>query len=109
MREGANGFYLACRACGQQFESKGTAYCASCLELRADERRAMKPITTGRLCQAPGCEKFLPRRARAGAKYCSKACGERARYHRLSLADNRAPLPDTTPFENLADDAQKDQ
>jgi hypothetical protein len=101
MREGQSGFHIACRGCGGEFESKGLAYCSSCLALPAEDRRAMHPVTTGRRCQAPGCEKFLPRTARAGAKYCSKACGERARYHRSSLADNPDRLLDTTPPENL--------
>jgi hypothetical protein len=112
MRKGANGFYLPCRACGQQFESKGMAYCLSCLELPAEERRQMQPVTMGRLCQAPGCENFLPRRARADVRYCSKACGQRARYadnHAPNLADNPAALSDSAPPKNLADNGEKDQ
>jgi hypothetical protein len=80
MRRGSAGFYIRCKACNAGFESKGWAYCPTCMELPAEERHAMKPAFVGRMCQAPGCEKTLPRTARADAKYCSKACRQRASY-----------------------------
>ena len=78
MRKGATGFHVACQCCGSQFESRGWAYCGTCLEMPAEERRAVKPVASGRLCEAPGCEKFVPRRARANVRYCSRACQVRA-------------------------------
>jgi hypothetical protein len=84
MRPGAVGFYIHCKihckACNAEFESKGLAYCLACMELPAEERHAMKPAFSGRMCQAPGCENPIPRAARAGTRYCSKACRQRASY-----------------------------
>lgn len=79
MREGKEGFWIGCAACGAEFESKGGKYCPTCIELPADERRQLKPAFHGRLCQGPGCENFLPRATRADARFCSKACRKRAR------------------------------
>lgn len=80
MRMGSAGFYTHCKACNSEFESKGWAYCPKCMELPAEERHAMKPAVVGRMCQAPRCENPIPRTARAGSKYCSKACRQRASY-----------------------------
>lgn len=77
MRQGSAGFYIHCRACNAEFESKGLAYCPTCQELPAEERNAMKPAFSGRMCQASGCERPVPRTARAGAKFCSKTCRNR--------------------------------
>ena len=85
VRMGKVGFHVACKACGQQFESKGLVYCLACMEIPAEERRAMKPAVTGRLCQAPGCENFIPRRARADVMYCSSACRVRAHRERKNV------------------------
>jgi hypothetical protein len=92
MRKGPVGFYISCRACGQEFESKGWAYCEECSKIPVDERRAMKPAAQGRLCQAPGCESFVPRNARADVIYCSKACRQRA-YRSRSVTDNPGHAP----------------
>lgn len=78
MRMGSVGFYIHCKACNAEFESKGWACCPACMELPAEERHAMKPAFSGRMCQAPGCENSLPRTARTGSKYCSKPCRQRA-------------------------------
>jgi hypothetical protein len=80
MRMGPVGFYVHCQGCNAEFESKGWAYCPTCMELPAEERHAMKPAFSGRMCQAPRCENPIPRTARKGAKYCSKACRQRASY-----------------------------
>jgi hypothetical protein len=80
MRMGPVGFYVHCQGCNAEFESKGWAYCPTCMELPAEERHAMKPAFSGRMCQAPRCENAIPRAARKGAKYCSKACRQRASY-----------------------------
>jgi hypothetical protein len=76
MRMGTIGFWIACRACGKKFESKGMAYCEPCLALPAEERRQMKP--QGRPCAAPGCTSVIAAIARLDAKYCSEACRQRA-------------------------------
>jgi hypothetical protein len=108
VRQGTVGFHVACRACGIEFESKGMAYCSACLALPADERRAMKPAFKGRLCQAPSCENFIPRKARADVAYCSRACQQRA-YRARRVMDNPAALPDTAPPQNVMDSDQKEQ
>jgi hypothetical protein len=79
MRKGPVGFFIACCGCGGKFESKGWAYCPTCMKLPAEERHALRP--SGRPCCAPGCEKVMAPSARADALYCSKACRERARRH----------------------------
>lgn len=79
MRKGPDGFYIACRACGVSFESKGIAYCATCAALPIEERLALKPAFQGRMCQAPGCENFIDREKRANIQFCSPACTQRAR------------------------------
>lgn len=81
MRMGPRGFFVPCKACGTEFESIGLAYCGQCMELSAEERRQMKPVVSGRPCQAPGCDKFLPRTARASTRFCSSACRKRAERH----------------------------
>lgn len=82
MRKGSVGFHASCRTCGREFESKGMGSCPACLELPAEERRAMKPSFVGRLCEGPGCENFIPRTARADARYCSQACQQKAKRRR---------------------------
>jgi hypothetical protein len=39
MRCGPVGWFIACRACAVEFESKGLAYCADCMALPAEARR----------------------------------------------------------------------
>ena len=87
MVKGQVGFHIQCKACGQRFESKGWAYCLKCLDIPAEERRAMKPAAVGRMCRAPGCENFIPRKARADIQYCSKGCKDRA-YRARRETDN---------------------
>jgi len=109
MRRGPIGWHLFCKACGQEFESKGWAYCPTCMDIPAEERRAIKPIASGRLCQAPGCENFIPRMARADTVYCSKACREKAHRLRKSGTDNGAGLSDIGPPSNGTDSNKKTQ
>ena len=104
MRKGPVGWHVACRACGQEFESKGLAFCAQCLEIPAEERRLMKPVATGRLCQATGCENFLPKAAKANTRYCSDACQQRAKRARRDR-DNRAGHPDSPQPLNATQNA----
>jgi hypothetical protein len=39
MRRGPVGWFIVCRACAVEFESKGWAYCPSCMDLPAEARR----------------------------------------------------------------------
>ena len=77
MRMGSLGFYIHCHACNTEFESKGLKFCPKCLTLPAEERHAMRPAFSGRMCQARDCENPIPRTARAGTLYCSPACRKR--------------------------------
>src|SRR5262249_12833853 len=40
MRRGPVGWFIECRHCRTEFESKGWAYCPACMELPAEKRRA---------------------------------------------------------------------
>ena len=53
---------------------------------------------------APGCENFIPRRARAGVIYCSAACRDRA-YRARHTTDNRAGHPDSPQPLNATQNA----
>jgi hypothetical protein len=63
--------------------------CPQCMALPAEERHAMKPAFSGRMCQASGCENPIPRTMRAGSKYCSDACRQRG----FKVTRNSSPLP----------------
>jgi hypothetical protein len=39
MRRGPVGWFIACQHCGAEFESKGWAYCPTCMDLPAEARR----------------------------------------------------------------------
>jgi hypothetical protein len=41
-RRGSVGWFIECRSCGDEFESRGWAFCPACMELPADERRARR-------------------------------------------------------------------
>jgi hypothetical protein len=76
MRRGPVGWFVVCGHCGAESESKGWKCCPTCMEFPAEERRSA-PAVTGRRCQAPGCVRFLSRRRRADAKFCSPECKKR--------------------------------
>jgi hypothetical protein len=45
MRMGPLGWFIECQCCAREFESKGSAYCPTCMESPAQERRANgKPV-----------------------------------------------------------------
>jgi hypothetical protein len=88
MRKGAVGFWLACRCCGEQFESKGLAYCVDCMKVPADERRATPPVAPGRLCE--GCGEPIPSARRSGLTFCSNACRQQDYRRRQALEANIA-------------------
>jgi hypothetical protein len=93
MRRGPVGWFIACRGCAREFESRGWAYCPDCMALPAEERRD-QPKPSGRNCERPGCDQRLSRHARADALYCSSAC------RKAASRDKTAPgPPDTGPPE----------
>jgi hypothetical protein len=106
MRLGARGGWINCRACGKKFESIGLAYCGACVELPADERRAMRPI--GRECQAAGCGNVIAATARADARYCSTACRVRAS-RAADVTANSGNRPDIRASQNVTDNGKKSQ
>lgn len=107
MRKGKDGFWIACRGCGQKFESKGMAYCQSCLVLPAEERRDMKP--SARACEAPGCSNVLAASARVDARYCSTACKKRALRERLKGDKNEDQRLDSMVDEMSPSTLEKDE
>jgi hypothetical protein len=50
MRQGPVGWFIACQCCAREFESKGWAYCPTCMELPAEERRANRKPQDCRDC-----------------------------------------------------------
>jgi hypothetical protein len=117
MRMGTVGFWISCRCCGSQFESKGLAFCEKCMELPAEERHKAPPFAAKRACA--NCGKALPYRKRAGVLFCSKECRQQAAYYRrlqqgrrLSenfSTDNGAQLPDSAAPDFPTDNGKKDQ
>lgn len=93
MRQGMVGFFIVCRACGAEFESKGMAYCKTCLELPAEQRHAMYAPAAKRMCQGPDCENPIPATVRVGTRFCSTNCREKARREAQRLAQ----MPRETP------------
>jgi hypothetical protein len=88
MRQGTVGFWITC-PCGREFESRGLAYCESCLAKPAAERRALadeRPKLIGRMCERPGCDQRLSKRARSDARYCSPRCARKAQNARAYAA-----------------------
>ena len=67
MRKGSVGWFVPCPCCGREFESRGLAFCESCMALPAEERR--KPLA-GKPCQVTGCMAKISPRRRSDAKYC---------------------------------------
>jgi hypothetical protein len=92
-RRGPIGWFISCQCCGGEFESKSWAYCPTCMELPAEERRE-QPKKAGRQCQGPGCGERLSIHARADARYCSVACRKAA-----SRDKTASGLPNTAPPE----------
>jgi hypothetical protein len=82
MHMGPVGWFIACRHCCVEFESRGGTYCATCMDLPAEERRSRPPVSD-RQCQS--CGNGIPKRRRADAKYCSPRCSKRAENGRRLL------------------------
>jgi hypothetical protein len=100
MRMGPTGWFIACCHCGVEFESRGWAYCPTCMKLPPEERRrdawlkARDCAPSDRPCQGPDCGELIPRRARADARYCSQRCAKKAENARAyaSRLSGTAPL-----------------
>src|SRR5262245_55559883 len=89
MRRGPIGWFIPCRACAMEFESKGWAYCPACMALPAEEGRDHELVQrVGRPCARPDCDERLSKHARADAVYCSAACRKAA-----SRDKSGGPLP----------------
>jgi len=96
MRKGPVGWFIECQCCAREFESKGWAYCPTCMELSADQRRANHPAASDRPCQRPGCPHMIPLRSRADAKYCSEPCARKVQNGRRGT-QKASGLSDRTP------------
>jgi hypothetical protein len=91
MRRGTNGFYIACKHCNREFESKGLRCCSRECEngyREAQERRAVmkeagiEPISR-RMCKYLGCDRPIPkwrngRQVSAKVRFCSDLCRKRS-------------------------------
>jgi hypothetical protein len=85
------GFYIACKHCNKEFESKGLRCCSKECEnayREAEERRAklkeagIEP-TAKRQCECLGCDRTIPkwkngRQVSAKVRFCSDLCRKRA-------------------------------
>ena len=100
MRRGPVGWFIQCRACAVEFESKGWAYCPACMALPAEERRDQEPVKrVGRPCARPGCGQHLSKRARADALYCSPACRKAASRDKFGSELPPMPGPEMSQLE----------
>ena len=91
MRRGSEGIYIGCKHCNKEFESKGQRCCSKECEKalcdREDNLAKMKEAgiepTAKRLCEAPGCDRPIPkwkngRQVSAKVRFCSNLCRKRA-------------------------------
>jgi hypothetical protein len=91
MWRGRDGFYIACKHCNEEFESKGLRCCSKECETayrETEERRAkMKEAgiepSNRRMCQAPACDRPIPkwkngRQVSSKVQFCSPLCRKRA-------------------------------
>jgi len=100
MRRGPVGWFIQCRACAVEFESKGWAYCPACMALPAEERRDHEPVKrVDRPCARPGCGERLSKRARADARYCSAACRKAVSRDKSGSGLPYVPAPETSQLE----------
>src|SRR5215831_15403036 len=100
MRMGKVGWFIQCRACAVELESKGWAYCLACMALPAEERRDNEPVKrVGRPCARPGCGERLSKRARADARYCSAACRKAVSRDKSGSRLPYVPAPEMSQLE----------
>jgi hypothetical protein len=96
---------VACRGCGQPFESRGWAYCSrDCKSVSAERtanRAAMAEVgmdlPAKRRCQCRGCENTIPvwrqgRRVSSSTRFCSDVCRSRALRGTKTLAEGDCGL-----------------
>jgi hypothetical protein len=91
MRRGGQGFYIACKHCNREFESKGLRCCKQECEKayrESQERQAVlkeagiEPISR-RMCECPGCDRPIPkwkngRQVSSKVRFCSDLCRKRS-------------------------------
>jgi hypothetical protein len=91
MRRAGHGFYIACKHCNKEFESKGLRCCSQDCEKayrESQERRAVlkeagiEP-TARRMCECPGCDRPIPkwkngRQVSSKVRFCSDLCRKRS-------------------------------
>jgi hypothetical protein len=91
MRPGKEGFYIACKHCNKEFESKGLRCCSKECEsayLESEARKAtlkeagIEPEAKRR-CEAPNCDRPIPkwkngRQVSSKVRFCSPLCRKRA-------------------------------
>ena len=100
MRMGKVGWFIQCRACAVELESKGWAYCLACMALPAEERRDHEPVKrVGRPCARSGCGERLSKRARADARYCSAACRKAVSRDKSGSRLPYVPAPEMSQLE----------
>lgn len=91
MRRGSEGYYIACKHCNKEFESKGLRCCSKECESAYLESEARKAVLkeagiepeAKRKCDAPGCERSIPkwkngRQVSSKVRFCSPLCRKRA-------------------------------
>jgi hypothetical protein len=87
MRRGSEGFYIACKHCNREFESKGLRCCSQDCERGYRESEANRAImkkagiepASRRMCERPGCDRAIPkwkngRQVSAKVRFCSDLC-----------------------------------
>jgi hypothetical protein len=92
MKRSSDGFRIACGGCGKDFDSRGRKCCSDACERRFRERETNRAVmaevgiepSVKRRCAALGCANTIPkwsngRRVSTARRFCSKACGQRAR------------------------------
>jgi hypothetical protein len=91
MRRGSKGFYIACKHCNKEFESKGLRCCSQDCERayrESQERRAVMKeagieATGRRMCERIGCDRPIPkwkngRQVSSKVRFCSDLCRKRS-------------------------------
>jgi hypothetical protein len=91
MRRGSEGFYIACKHCNKEFESKGLRCCSPECEKAYRETEARRAMlkeagiapTARRMCAGPACDRPIPkwkngRQVSAKVRFCSDLCRKRA-------------------------------
>ena len=91
MRRGTHGFYIACKHCNKEFESKGLRCCSHDCEKGYRESEANRAVlkeagiepTSRRMCERVGCGRPIPkwkngRQVSAKVRFCSDLCRKRA-------------------------------